>query len=399
MKKKVLLVFDHLEFGGGTRALINVSKALSKGYSVDILAGFSDESGTFEIRQEVEASCENLYTYPITFHTSEMGLTFQVIKGVFSVLHHQLKLEDYDAICLNLTKSSIPFIIRTLTAKLRLIYFFHGSSLLERMSQYSDEERKQWPLVNKVRFSLLNAFLHFFQRLALSLSSAVICFSHYSQSLVSSLTANKSIYLLHPPVYVKNDCSRKRKDFGLREDAVVTLITSRIEPRKGLALAIEAANLVCKEHPNLFFYSVGPTYHGEYFNQLFLSLRGHRLGSRFVFWGPLPHDTIGDLLPLADLLIMPSIDYETLGFSTLEALSCSVPVIGFNSGATPEILGAIDKHLIANQLTATSLASRIDWFMQLSRKDRNHLKHRSAQYVQKEFSETQFLHDFSMILS
>ncbi len=48
-------------------------------------------------------------------------------------------------------------------------------------------------------------------------------------------------------------------------------------------------------------------------------------------------DTLPDLLPCADLYLLPS-EVESFGLSALEALASGVPVIGTNSGGQPEVV-------------------------------------------------------------
>lgn len=49
-------------------------------------------------------------------------------------------------------------------------------------------------------------------------------------------------------------------------------------------------------------------------------------------------DKLAQYYNMADVLLNPSL-YETFGKTTAEALACGTPVIGFNSTATPELIG------------------------------------------------------------
>ncbi|MFH0882672.1 MAG: N-acetyl-alpha-D-glucosaminyl L-malate synthase BshA [bacterium] len=49
------------------------------------------------------------------------------------------------------------------------------------------------------------------------------------------------------------------------------------------------------------------------------------------------HDAIEEILPAADLLLLPS-DAESFGLAALEAMACGVPVIGANAGGLPEVV-------------------------------------------------------------
>ena len=63
----------------------------------------------------------------------------------------------------------------------------------------------------------------------------------------------------------------------------------------------------------------------------------HRLGvfSRIQFLGK--QDNVNELLPLADLMIMPS-EMESFGLAALEAMACGVPAIATNVGGVSELI-------------------------------------------------------------
>jgi N-acetyl-alpha-D-glucosaminyl L-malate synthase BshA len=48
-------------------------------------------------------------------------------------------------------------------------------------------------------------------------------------------------------------------------------------------------------------------------------------------------DNVNELLPLADLMLMPS-EMESFGLAALEAMACSVPAIATRVGGVPELI-------------------------------------------------------------
>ncbi|MCU1319911.1 MAG: glycosyl transferase group 1 [Edaphobacter sp.] len=65
-----------------------------------------------------------------------------------------------------------------------------------------------------------------------------------------------------------------------------------------------------------------------------LALR-HKVQDRIHFLGK--QDNVNELLPLADLMLMPS-EMESFGLAALEAMACSVPTIGTRVGGVPELI-------------------------------------------------------------
>lgn len=56
---------------------------------------------------------------------------------------------------------------------------------------------------------------------------------------------------------------------------------------------------------------------------------------------------------------MPTYALEGFGLVTVEALACGTPVLGTPVGATPEILGPIDRRLISKGNDARSIAEAL----------------------------------------
>jgi N-acetyl-alpha-D-glucosaminyl L-malate synthase BshA len=63
----------------------------------------------------------------------------------------------------------------------------------------------------------------------------------------------------------------------------------------------------------------------------------HDLGihSRIHFLGK--QDSVNELLPLADLMLMPS-ELESFGLAALEGMACKVPAIATRVGGVPELI-------------------------------------------------------------
>ena len=63
--------------------------------------------------------------------------------------------------------------------------------------------------------------------------------------------------------------------------------------------------------------------------------RRHGVQDRIDFLGK--QDNVNELLPLADLMLMPS-EMESFGLAALEAMACRVPAIGTRVGGVPELI-------------------------------------------------------------
>jgi glycosyltransferase involved in cell wall biosynthesis len=112
-------------------------------------------------------------------------------------------------------------------------------------------------------------------------------------------------------------------------DANYLVAVGTVEPRKNLALLVEAHRRLGADAPMLAI--AGPAGWGP---QL-----GVTAADRVVLTGYLAPDVLRSVVAGARLLAFPSL-YEGFGLPPLEALACGVPVVVTDLPATREVLGA-----------------------------------------------------------
>ena len=97
-------------------------------------------------------------------------------------------------------------------------------------------------------------------------------------------------------------------------------------PRKGLRQLIAAVNLLSRTCPDIFLLSFGS---GDLPRKMdFPGLHiGHVASNRLL----------SIIYNCADVFVIPSLE-EAFGQTALEAMSCGVPVVGFNTGGIPDII-------------------------------------------------------------
>lgn len=127
----------------------------------------------------------------------------------------------------------------------------------------------------------------------------------------------------------------KRRDLGLREEpAVIGTVCRLIEPKKGLAVLLQAAARLKEQAAapgfQLLIVGEGPAYGS-------LREQCERAGlTPWVVFAGLRRDVAG-LLPLMDVFVLPSL-YEGFGIAILEAMAASRPVVATAVGGIPEVV-------------------------------------------------------------
>lgn len=212
------------------------------------------------------------------------------------------------------------------------------------------------------------------------MSHKILIFSQYEQRLIEkcfSIFAHKTQMIpayvkpLHSPVSKKNS----RNLLKISQNKKILLIVSRLEKRKGIKIALNALALI--KNKDLLLYIVYPEnkYSSiEHHLSLQKQVKSLKLDKQVKFISGVNFDKVFLYYFAADLFIMSSTSLETLGWTTLEALSCGCPVVAFNRNATPEILNHIDRNLIIKKTSAKALAKKIKTILSLSLKQYQQLQ-------------------------
>ena len=233
----------------------------------------------------------------------------------------------------------------------------------------------------------------------------IICCSVYARGLLrEAFGIDKNVYYLHVPfISIKHDKKAQKKQSLSKENKsdLIFLSPSRIEPRKGIHLLIEAIRfLKIGKNKKITVYIIGPLHNRAhtYFIRIYNAISSINQNIHVFFRNEITDkNQLYRYYLSADAVLMPSINLETLGMVTLEALSLGIPVLGMPTSATKEVLSQIDKRLIANEITPSALARRMEWFTRLSPKSRSILRQKCLYYTRKFHSPKKTLADFQKI--
>jgi len=143
-------------------------------------------------------------------------------------------------------------------------------------------------------------------RWLLGRADAWICASDVAKQIAAPAIGDAA-QVIHPCLELDSFRAVRRDP---EQDAI--LYVGRDEPRKGLAVLLEAIELI----PSARLIVAGPV----------SDETRQAAGQRTTFLGPVPHEQVPDLLSRAACAAFPAIGGEALGLVLVEAMAAGVPV-------------------------------------------------------------------------
>jgi glycosyltransferase involved in cell wall biosynthesis len=137
------------------------------------------------------------------------------------------------------------------------------------------------------------------------------------------------------------------------------LLLSRIHPKKGCDLLVEAFAALAGRDPALHLVLAGPD-PGNWRAELGRSIAAAGLGARVTWTGMLTGDLKWGALREAEAFVLPS-HQENFGIAVAEALSCGVPVLISNKVNIWREIAADEAGLVADDTRAGTLALLEKW--------------------------------------
>jgi len=158
--------------------------------------------------------------------------------------------------------------------------------------------------------------------------------------------------------------SMTRKRFGLPEDAPLVLGVSRLVPRKGFDVLIDAVARLDRSSLEPVHLALA----GSGRDRARLAKRAARggLGERFHLLGRVPDDDLPSLYATADIFAMccrerwRGLEAEGFGIVFLEAAASGVPAVAGNSGGAWEAVDDGSTGFVVDPLDAGAVASALE---------------------------------------
>lgn len=142
-----------------------------------------------------------------------------------------------------------------------------------------------------------------------------------------------------------------KKNNGLGNQKIV-LFSGRISEEKGINQAVESFGLILKDFPESQFVVAGSD--GLGFNQSILPIK---------FLGWLNREDVKLVFAASDVVLFPSICFDTFGMIVLEAMAARKPVIGTCFGGAREVIADGETGYIVNPYNIKTMADKVVDFL------------------------------------
>lgn len=168
-----------------------------------------------------------------------------------------------------------------------------------------------------------------------------ICITDYVRSLVAGYNVAEEklarIYCSTNVDVEKEYPSSLREELGYDLETTVVGTTGIWRPNKGFPHFIAAGEMIVKWNPMVKFVLGGKAYSQDASFASSLVMRGRvlRALNALEYTGFQPD--VGRFMSALDIFVLPS-DCEPFGLVTIEAMARGIPVVGTDSGGTPEII-------------------------------------------------------------
>lgn len=331
--------------GGANRSFFDVLRRLKNDYGHDITV-LSPENGAFVSKlYDINIKCIIHKYYQTAFVTmGDIFDPYRHFKMIVNCLYNfkvavELKNiffeENFDVIYINDTTNTIGYY---LSKMLKIPYVWHFRGYQHVIKKYMINECK----LQKQQDGII-----------LNISNAMYCYMRDERKI----REDKMVVIYNGVENNINDNNRKNNSFSSGFHCVQC---GHISEAKGQIDAIKALEILKNNgYQDIYLHLAGtPSYeHGESYKDILINeIKKRNLSNNIIFEGEV--EDMPSLRSRMDIELVCSI-CEPFGRVTVEAMQSGLPVIGANTGGTPEIIIDGENGFLYEQGNPQSLANNI----------------------------------------
>lgn len=193
----------------------------------------------------------------------------------------------------------------------------------------------------------------------------------------------------HP--YTSEKKQQLRKKYAVKHDALTVLFiaANASDQRKGIHYLCQALKIIASKN-EFKHLDITPVIVGKK-SSVFEDLS--KLFANTKICGYLQGNEIIDIYNMADVYIIPSLE-DNLPNTVVEALSCGVPVIGFNTGGIPEMVKDGVNGFLCSSVSSDAIVEAIEKFVHA---DKNSLSIHAREFAETHFSPEKIVSSYADI--
>lgn len=170
-------------------------------------------------------------------------------------------------------------------------------------------------------------------------ATELVTVSNYTRNrLLAQSYIDKDIKVIYNglPGHNKLEKSEKEKKFKFRKGKKNILILGNFLKNKGQLQFIETTRILNDKRKDVNFFFVGNVYDEEYFALCIEKINQYRLNNCVEVLHGI--NDAAEYMDLFDLIAIPSMEDESFGLISVEAMSKAIPVVAFACGGIPEVI-------------------------------------------------------------
>ena len=303
--KNILHIIDSVEPGGAEGVFIELILRLDKSKYNPVVT--IPEAGW--LSGELDKQGIDYHILP-----AKGSFSFKYLIGIFRLIRsNNIDLVQSHLFGSNFYASLAGFLSRT-----PVVSVFHGAV------DISDSDKMLW-----LKSMLINLGSKKVIAVSESLTKNIQARTQINAGLLATIYNGVDTKRFKPG---KNDELRNR--YSLSSSATLVCSIGHMRPPKGYEVLLDSSALLVERGREVVFLIAGDG-EGDYFSSLVEKRKDLKLEQRVIFLGNIPNPE--EVLNGADVFLLPSIS-EGFSISTIEAMSCGIPVVATRSGGPEEII-------------------------------------------------------------
>lgn len=186
------------------------------------------------------------------------------------------------------------------------------------------------------RFFLLDFYKNYIDTIISKSIKGFVSVSHVCSKSVlkrKNLKKNKIVTIYNGHFnFIKKKKFFIKKKFGLPRNSKILLMLAEYDLRKGHEFIIKVMENIVLKEKNIFLFIYG---YGE--QNFVKKIVEKSSAKKNIFLNSFEENNIG-LINECNVLVIPSQEYESFGYTAIEAMSQKKPVVATDSGGLPEVI-------------------------------------------------------------